>query len=59
VLLAPDRCSGIDWSERLANVDLTQDKVRNSPEYEAHKPIDLHLVDRLYEYYRDWSMAKA
>jgi len=59
VLLAPDWCSGIDWIERLAEVHLTQEQIRNSPEYEGNEPIDPHLVDRLYEYYREWSMAKA
>jgi hypothetical protein len=58
VLLAPHWCSGIDWIERLADIDLTQEQIRNSPEYEEHEPIDPQLVDRLYKYYRDWSMAK-
>jgi hypothetical protein len=51
VLLAPDWVKSISWLDREIHVDLTAKKIRNSPEFRPHQPIQRDYEERLYDYY--------
>jgi hypothetical protein len=44
VLVSPRSAHDIDWSDRLVNLDVDRQRVKDSPAYDAHT-----LVDRAYE----------
>ena len=51
VLLPAPCVSGIDWAEAQVAVALDKAAVKAGPEYEADKPVDSELRDRLYAHY--------
>ncbi|WP_119461811.1 PRC-barrel domain-containing protein [Rhodospirillaceae bacterium SYSU D60014] len=51
VLISPDWVLRVDWSERRVDLDLTQEQVRNSPEYDPEAGIHRDYENRLYGYY--------
>ena len=51
VLIAPDWASDVSWAERKVLVDVSREKVKGSPEYDATKPIDRGYEARLHSYY--------
>jgi hypothetical protein len=51
VLVSPTWVRSVDWGERLVNVDLSRESVRNSPKYEPDAPVNREYETRLYDYY--------
>lgn len=51
VLISPAWIEAISWSESKVRLDLNQDTIRNSPEYDPSSLLDREYEDRLYEHY--------
>jgi hypothetical protein len=51
VLVSPEWIKQVDWAERKVTVYLTQEAVKNSPEYYPTEPVSQEYEDRLYKYY--------
>jgi hypothetical protein len=58
VLLAPFWIEDVNWIERKIQVDLDQERIKNSPEYDPSAPVNRVYEERLYDYYGrpiDWA----
>jgi len=53
VLIAPRSVTGVDPEHRCLAVDLTRDKVRNSPSVESQKPVSRYYEEQFFRYY-EW-----
>lgn len=51
VLVAPTWIEEIDWAEQEVEVDLHQETIENSPEYDPSAPVNREYEARLYDYY--------
>jgi hypothetical protein len=51
VLVAPAWVSDVHWPDRRVTVDLTREKIRNSPKYQPTAPINREYESQLYDYY--------
>jgi hypothetical protein len=51
VLISPDWTSDVNWDERLVSVNMTRDKISNSPEYSPDMPLDRAYEARLYDFF--------
>ena len=51
VLISPKWINKIIWASEEVKVNLAQDLIKNSPEYDHTKPILQEYIDVLYEYY--------
>jgi len=51
VLLPPDWIGHVNWPELNVTVTVTQDQVKNAPEWDHNQPIDNAFEERLYSYY--------
>lgn len=51
VLVAPRWIDRIDWPERKMTTDLSRDAIRQSPPYDADRPIDPDYLGRLHTHY--------
>lgn len=51
VLVSPRWISQVNWSESKVLVELTQEAVKDSPEYDPAAPINREYETRLYDYY--------
>ncbi|MGD8627062.1 MAG: PRC-barrel domain-containing protein [Anaerolineae bacterium] len=51
VLVSPTWVEQVDWVERLVHVDLGQETIKNSPEYDPTMPVNREYEVRLYDYY--------
>ena len=51
VLIPPPWVEDFDWLEEKARVDLTQDQIENSPEFDPDTPVNRDYESRLYDYY--------
>ena len=51
VLVAPHWASRISWDESKVHVDLSREKIRNSPEWNANAAVNREYETRLYDYY--------
>jgi hypothetical protein len=51
VLLSPEWIERISWSSRDVTVDMTQQQVKDSPEYEPTAAVNEEYERRLYDYY--------
>jgi sporulation protein YlmC with PRC-barrel domain len=52
VLISPGSAGTIDWSDRLVNLNVDRQKVKDSPEYDAATTVDQAYERRFHEYYR-------
>jgi hypothetical protein len=41
---------GVDWKERTVSVDLTEEQIRESPDYDPAAPVNTELEERVYDY---------
>jgi len=58
VLIAPHWARRISWKERKVFVDLSRQKIKDSPEWNAETAVNREYETRLYDYYgrpADWS----
>jgi hypothetical protein len=51
VLLSPRWVESVDWNESRVYVDVTRDKVKNSPIYDPNQPIERSYERELHEHY--------
>ena len=51
VLLSMNWVEDVSWTERCLSVSLTVEQVRNSPEFDPEKPVNIEYETRLYDYY--------
>jgi hypothetical protein len=51
VLVSPTWVRSVNWRGKLVNVDLSREKVRNSPTYDPATPVNREYETRLYDYY--------
>lgn len=51
VLIGVDWAERIDWSERDVIVNVTREKVQDSPEYDPQAPLSRHYEENLHNYY--------
>jgi hypothetical protein len=51
VLVAPCWIKSVKWSETSVYVDLDQETIKNSPEYDPETPINREYEERLYDFY--------
>jgi hypothetical protein len=52
VLIAPGWIEGVSYPKETVAIDLTLDQIRQSPEYDASKPVDSAYAARLHDHYR-------
>jgi len=53
VLVSPRSARAIDWSEKLVNLDVDRQAVKNSPTYDATTMIDRGYEKKFHHYYDD------
>jgi stress response protein YsnF len=41
----------VDWNDSLLHVDLTREQIKNSPEYDASRPVEREYETRLHDHY--------
>ena len=51
VLVSPHWATRVSWDESKVHVDLSREKIRNSPEWKANAPVNREYEARLYDYY--------
>jgi hypothetical protein len=51
VLLATDWITDVRWKERMVSVDLPQERIQQSPEYNPADPVNREYEIRLYDFY--------
>jgi stress response protein YsnF len=51
VLLPPDWIGHVNWPVGNVTVNVTQDQVKNAPEWDSGEPINSAFEDQLYRYY--------
>ena len=51
VLVSPSWTEKVSWPERQVHVDLAQETIKNSPEYDPSIPINEVYEERLYDFY--------
>ncbi len=51
VLIAPTWVKRVNWAERMVEVDLSQETIQNSPEFDPSAPVNRRYELRLYDYY--------
>ena len=51
VSVSPAWVAGVDWPERAVNVNLTQEQVKNSPEFDPTRPVNRQYEEVLYDFY--------
>jgi hypothetical protein len=53
VLVSPRSAQEIDWTDRLVNLDVDRQKVKDSPGYDTSMTVDGAYEDRFHNYYGD------
>jgi hypothetical protein len=51
VLISPQWVNKISWSDCTISIDLTKEKIKNSPEYYPYAPVNREYEEELYDYY--------
>ena len=51
VLISPRSARTIDWSSKLVNLDVSRQKVKDSPEYDASVTVDRAYEKHFHSYY--------
>jgi hypothetical protein len=51
VLVSSDWITSVDWNNSLLHVDLTREKIKNSPEYDPSGPVHRDYEKRLHDHY--------
>lgn len=61
VLVSPEWVRRVNWTEHHVEVDLSRDRIENSPEFDPTAPVNRQYEERLYDFYgrpRYWSAEK-
>ncbi len=51
VLVSPEWIESIDWKKSIVKVDLTQEAVKESPEFDPSAPVNREYEAKLYDFY--------
>ena len=51
VLVAPSWAREIDWADRKVYVDVSRDRIKESPEFDPGEPVNREYETKLYDYY--------
>ncbi|MBN1584478.1 MAG: PRC-barrel domain-containing protein, partial [Anaerolineae bacterium] len=51
VLIAIDWIERVGWTDKMVHINLTREKIKDSPEYEPGPPLRRDYEMRLYDYY--------
>jgi hypothetical protein len=51
VLVAPHWIQSVDWAESTVGVEMTRQRVKESPVFDPSEPVNRDYVERLYDYY--------
>lgn len=51
VLVSAEWVTDVDWNESLLHVELTRERIKSSPEYDASGPVPRDYEVRLHDYY--------
>lgn len=51
VLVPTDSADGVNWGDRKVTIDLTVEKIKNGPEFDASDPVNRELEVHVYDYY--------
>ncbi|WP_447968157.1 PRC-barrel domain-containing protein [Nitrospira sp. M1] len=51
VLIAPEWITQVNWPDQTVDLELTEEGVKNSPEFDPALPINREYESRLYDYY--------
>jgi sporulation protein YlmC with PRC-barrel domain len=51
VILSPAWVLEVRWADQIVRVDLERERIGNSPEYQAGKPVDREYEARLHDYF--------
>lgn len=51
VLVSPNWIEAVSWLEAKVHIDLSQETIENSPEYDPSMPVDPEYEDQLHDYY--------
>jgi hypothetical protein len=51
VLISPQYINYISWEDEKVFVDMTVDSIKNSPEYDPSRPVELEYETQLNNYY--------
>lgn len=51
VLVSPEWIARVDWNESKVHVDMTRTQIKNSPEYDASRPVQRDYEARLHDHY--------
>jgi hypothetical protein len=52
VLLSTEWIRGVDWDDRVVELDVDREAVRGAPAYETSRDVDRHWESRLHAHYR-------
>ena len=52
IVIPPQWINGVDWRERVVNVDVTRDTVQAAPEYHASQDFSRRHETHLYNHYQ-------
>jgi hypothetical protein len=53
VLISPRSARAVDWTEKLVNLDVDRQRVKDSPAYDASTTVDRAYEKDFHRYYRD------
>ena len=59
VLISPHSASQIDWQEKLISLDVSRQKVKDSPRYEPNRAVDGDYNEKFFTYYGIKFTAKS
>jgi hypothetical protein len=51
VLVAPDWIQEVNWIDAQVYVELSRDRIKDSPEFDAAEPVNRDYEHKLYDYY--------
>jgi stress response protein YsnF len=51
IIISPDWADNIDWLEKTMGVNLTAEKIKESPEYDPNKQVSSEYESQLHEHY--------
>jgi hypothetical protein len=51
VLVSPQWIEKVEWSDRKVYVDLPEETIKNSPEFDPSSSVNRDYENRLYDYY--------
>ncbi len=51
VILSLEWAESVSWSERHFKIDLNRDEIRDGPEFDPDRPVNVEYEEHLFDYY--------